>query len=102
MLFASRCRWWFVPEEANPYPAIIAAMAESITSRRAVRTINEQVESCRILIAAAKSRELGRTVALSELEPEDGFDGEEFGLEYARFRNLPRSVTGPWRENEIH
>jgi hypothetical protein len=91
----------FVPEESNPYPVILSRMAESLTTGKADRPITEQVESCRILIAAAKSRELGRPVALSELEPDDGFDGEAFGLEYARFRSMPREVTGPWRENEL-
>ncbi|MBW7996884.1 MAG: hypothetical protein FVQ81_10035 [Candidatus Glassbacteria bacterium] len=91
----------FVPDHGSPYPAILSGLAGSIATRRADKPINEQVEACRILIAAGKSRELGRPVALSELEPDDGFDGEEFALEYARFRNLPREVTGPWRGNEL-
>ncbi len=91
----------FVPETGNPYPGIVAAMARSITTRRAPRPITEQVEACRILIAAGKSRRLGRPVSITELTEADGYSGKEFGHEYARFRNLPREVTGSWRENEL-
>ncbi len=91
----------FVPEGGNPYPRIFEAMARSIATGRAPRPINEQVEACRILIAAGKSRRLGRPVFLSELSESDGYSGKEFGHEYARFRSLPSEVTGPWRENEL-
>ncbi len=90
----------FVPESGNPYPEIIAAMARSITTRRSLRPINEQVEACRVLIAAGKSRQLGRPVYLSELTEADGYSGKEFGHEYARFRNLPREDSRGWRGNE--
>jgi GFO/IDH/MocA oxidoreductase family protein len=91
----------FVPEGGNPYPEIFAAMARSITTRRALRPITEQVEACRILIAAGKSRQLGRPVFLSELTEADGYSGRQFGHEYARFRSLPREATRDWRENEL-
>ncbi|HUU30075.1 MAG TPA: Gfo/Idh/MocA family oxidoreductase [archaeon] len=89
------------PSGGNPYPRIISLMAESISSRRADRPISEQLEACRILIAAKKSRMLGRPVYLSELEDEDGFDGKKFGLEYARFRALPQEEQETWRKNEL-
>jgi len=79
-----------IPSEGNGYFKLLSNMAESLASGRADRPIYEQVEACRILIAAKKSRILGRAVYLDELEPEDGFDGKAFGLEYARFRNLQR------------
>jgi virulence factor len=88
-------------DEGAVYPTILSRMAASIATRREDRPIDEQIESCRILIAAQKSRDLGRPVFLTELEPEDGFDGGRFGLEYSRFRNLPPAEQGRWRENEI-
>ena len=90
----------FVPEEGNPYAEIFARMAAAIETRKADRPITEPLEACRILIAAAKSRTLGRRVALAELDKNDGFDGRQFGLEYARFRNLSREEQQGWRENE--
>jgi hypothetical protein len=101
VLLTDREKVTFVPEEGNPYPEIFGAMARSITSRRAPRPITEQVEACRILIAAGKSRELGRRVFLTELEEADGYSGRQFGHEYSRFRNLPREAISDWRENEI-
>jgi hypothetical protein len=89
------------PSGGNSYERILALMAESIATRRADRPIAEQLEACRILIAAKKSRILGRPVYLSELEDDDGFDGKEFGLEYARFRSLSTEEQGIWRENEF-
>jgi len=79
-----------IPLSGNGYQKMLAAMAQSLSSGRADRPIYEQVEACRILIAAKKSRTLGRAVYLDALEEEDGFDGKAFGLEYARFRNLNR------------
>ncbi|MBN2288662.1 MAG: hypothetical protein JXQ83_04970 [Candidatus Glassbacteria bacterium] len=79
-----------VPVAENGYVKMLAAMSRSLSTGRAERPIAEQVEACRILIAARKSRTLGRQVYLDELEEGDGFDGRSFGLEYARFRNLDR------------
>ncbi|OGG01546.1 MAG: hypothetical protein A3F83_11315 [Candidatus Glassbacteria bacterium RIFCSPLOWO2_12_FULL_58_11] len=90
----------FVPQGGEAYGKIFSAMAESITTRRADRQIEEQLEPCRILIAAQKSRELGRPVFLTELTVEDGFDGDQFGMEYSRFRNLSREEQVNWRESE--
>jgi len=89
-----------VPEGGDSYARILSLMARSITTRRADRPISEQLEACRILIAAKKSRELGREVYLAELTEEDGFDGKKFGLEYARFRNMSREQQRNWRESE--
>ncbi|MFH1070206.1 MAG: Gfo/Idh/MocA family oxidoreductase [Candidatus Glassbacteria bacterium] len=90
----------FVPEEGNPYVEILSRMAAALETRRADRLITEPVEACRILIAAAKSRTLGRAVALAELTVDDGFDGEKFGLEYSRFRNLTNEEQQGWRDSE--
>ncbi|MCE5270581.1 hypothetical protein LLH00_04785 [bacterium] len=82
------------------YPRIMAGMARSIVDRREDRPVDETLEACRVLIAAQKSRTLGRPVTLSELEPGDGFDGDEFALEYRRFRNLSSDERHNWREGE--
>ena len=90
MLLADRGIEQLIPSTDNGYRKMLAAMAESLRTGRADRPISEQVEACRILIAAKKSRTLGRAVYLDELEKNDGFDGRAFGLEYSRFRNLKR------------
>ena len=86
--------------EGEIYPLILSRMSRSIVDRREDRPVDETLEACRVLIAARKSRALGRPVALSELEPEDGFDGDEFALEYRRFRSLPSEEQHNWREGE--
>ncbi|MFC1614828.1 Gfo/Idh/MocA family oxidoreductase [Gemmatimonadota bacterium] len=78
------------PSAENGYTKLLSAIAKSLATGRADRPISEQIEACRILIAAKKSRTLGRPVYLDELEEGDGFDGKAFGLEYSRFRNLNR------------
>ena len=89
-----------VPSGGEPYSKILSAMAGGIATRKADRPISEQVESCRILIAAQKSRILGRKVYLAELTETDGFNGKKFGLEYARFRAMSREESRNWREAE--
>lgn len=89
-----------VPGGGEPYSKILSGMAESITTRKADRVISEQVEACRILIAAQKSRILGRKVYLAELTAADGFNGKKFGLEYARFRAMSREELRDWRGTE--
>ena len=89
-----------VPGGGETYSKILSAMAESITTRKTDRPISEQVEACRILIAAQKSRILGRKVYLAELTEADGFNGKKFGLEYARFRAMSRQQLRNWREAE--
>ena len=88
------------PGGGETYSKILAGMAESIATRKADRPISEQVEACRILIAAQKSRILGRKVYLAELTEADGFNGKKFGLEYARFRAMSREELRNWREAE--
>jgi len=90
----------FVPRGGDPYSKILSAMARSITTRKADRPISEQVEACRILIAAQKSRIQARKVYLAELTEADGFNGKKFGLEYARFRAMSREELRNWREAE--
>jgi len=88
------------PGGGETYSKILTGMAESIATRKADRPISEQVEACRILIAAQKSRILGRKVYLAELTEADGFNGKKFGLEYARFRAMSREELRNWREAE--
>ena len=78
------------PSAEKAFTKLLYSMAESLSTGRTDRPISEQVEACRILIAAKKSRTLGRPVYLDELEEGDGFDGKAFGLEYSRVRNLNR------------
>jgi len=89
-----------VPRGGEAYWKILSGMAESITTRKTDKPISEPVEACRILIAAQKSRILGRKVYLAELTEADGFDGKKFGLEYARFRAMSREETRNWRGAE--
>ncbi len=88
------------PGAGESYGRIFSLMADSLATGRTERQINEQLEACRVLIAAQKSRLLGRPVALSELTDQDGFDGAEFALEYSRLRNLPPEQLRGWRDHE--
>lgn len=89
-------------DEGFIYPLILSRMAESLVTRSEDRPISEQIEACRLLLAARRSRaEGGREVPLGELGDWDAFDGKAFALEYRRFRNLPRELQRDWRRNEI-
>ena len=91
-----------VADEGSVYPLILCRMSESLVSRREDRPISESLEACRMLLAAQRSRmEGGREVELSSLGADDSFDGDEFALEYRRFRSLPPDEQKNWRRNEI-
>lgn len=90
----------WVPDSTGDHEGMFNALAKGIETGRPDRPINEQIEACRILIAADKSRKLGRRVYLSELDESDGFSGKIFAKEYSEFRHLPRAEQVIWREHE--
>jgi len=66
----------------KPYACLLEAFAKMLNEKQIDITIEQFLEPVKILIAAKVARQTGLTIALEDLEIDDGFDGTPFIREY--------------------